>query len=195
MALVGGGERVRRSIKGSVSSGADAGLRWFVGHDRIDDDVLCDRYGLDGVLTVDADGRGVLLTCERAEREAAWYDWGQNRPISYASVFPGRLDPMQVTLGEIDAGDAGTVETITRAACVLSRHPARLDDVEADHDLAGRWRPTPIWVMSSDARPWLSWRRETCCPGAPRRPRAGLRRGHDSAIPGRLRGTIGLSRG
>ncbi|MCB9840775.1 MAG: hypothetical protein H6809_03880 [Phycisphaeraceae bacterium] len=144
VALVGGGERVRRSIKGSVSSGSDAGLRWFVGHDRIDDDVLCERYGLDGVLTVDADGRGVLLTCERAEREAAWYDWGQNRPISYASVFPGRLDPMQVTLGEIDAGDAGTVETITRAACVLSRHPARLGGV----DRASGRRPIELPVAA-----------------------------------------------
>jgi hypothetical protein len=127
VALVGAPERVRKALGGVPGAGA---LRWFQGDERLDDQVLCARHGVDGVLSIDADGRGVLATHERAGRDAAWYDWGTRCPLSYASVFPGRLDPFLVTLGPVEAADTGAVACVTAAACVLARHPQRLGAVD-----------------------------------------------------------------
>lgn len=125
--LVGVSERVRRSL---LSAETALGLRWFQGDDRLDDQVLCDRFGLDAVVTADADGRVVIATHERQGRDAAWYDWGMRLPMSYASVFPGRLDPFVATVGPVEASDAAVLASVVTAASVLSRHPGRLSAVD-----------------------------------------------------------------
>lgn len=127
VAVVGASDRIRRSL--TDADGA-SGVRWFVGDDRLDDQDQCERHGYDAVLTSDADGRLHLATHEREGRDASWYDWGVRRPLCYASVFPGRLDPFLATLGPVEPDDAAIVGAVVNAACILSRHPARLSAVD-----------------------------------------------------------------
>lgn len=127
VALVGLSDRVRRSL---IDTPDAAGIRWFQGDARLDDSVLCERHTLDAVVNADADSRVQIATSEHAGQDAAWYDWGTRCPISYASVFPGRLDPSLATLGPVDTSDTHVVASLTTAACVLSRHPARLSALD-----------------------------------------------------------------
>jgi len=86
-----------------------------------------------------------MATHERVGRDAAWYDWGTRCPLSYASVFPGRLDPFLVTFGPVDAADADSLSEVASAACVLARHPHRLSAV----DRARGRRPIDLPVGST----------------------------------------------
>jgi len=142
VALVGLSDRVRRSLTDHPHAPE---LRWFQGDARLDDHVLCERHALDAVVTADADARVQIATHERLGRDASWYDWGARRPIAYASVFPGRLDPSLATLGPVDAADAPVLAALTAAACTLSRHPARLDAI----DRARGRRPIDLPVASA----------------------------------------------
>lgn len=141
VALVGLTDRARRAL---LSTESNPGIRWFLGDDRIDDQTLCERHALDAVLTADADGHLRLATHERPGRDASWYDWGARRPISYASVFPGRLDPFLVDVGPADPHEAPVLAALTAAACVLARHPGRLSAV----DRARGRRPIDLPVAS-----------------------------------------------
>lgn len=90
------------------------------------------RQLLDAVVRKDASGAMVLWSVEGGGRDAAWYDWGAGRPISFASVFPGRVDCARVTLPEsaseaLEAGHGGDfIRALVESAAVLSRSPARL---------------------------------------------------------------------
>ena len=127
VAMVGASDRLSRALREATAA---SGVRWFQGDSRVDDQILCERHGLDGVLSVDADGRAHLATHERPGRDASWYDWGTRCPLSYASVFPGRLDPFLVTLGTVDGADAQALNCVASAACVLARHPGRVGAVD-----------------------------------------------------------------
>jgi hypothetical protein len=95
---------------------------------------------LDATIRRTHDGLEVQ-TPERAGLDAAWFDWSQERPLSYPSVFPTRLDCARVTLG---AGGLSIDPRVTRllmeAAVIASRHPSRLS---LDDRLAGR---APAWA-------------------------------------------------
>lgn len=90
----------------------DAGV--VLSRDRFDAMVECDGHEI------------VIRTPEHPSKEASWYDWGAPRPISFASILPGRIDPARVTL---EGGDSepGIVRTLVELAALLSRHPSRLD--------------------------------------------------------------------
>lgn len=94
------------------------------------------------------DGSLRVSTAEHAEREAAWYDWGAPRPLSYASVFPSRLDPARVT---IDLSEGGcwpeVVRLLVEASALMSREAWRLD---LSDRLAGR-RPLDFADANSPA--------------------------------------------
>lgn len=83
---------------------------------------------MDVVITPDAEGGFVFRTPELPDHEAAWYDWGMPRPISYPSLFPTRLDAANLTLGPSPAGeDATLMRLLAETLGTLSRHQARLD--------------------------------------------------------------------
>ena len=85
--------------------------------DRLDAAVRC------------VEGRVIeVVTAENAGRDAAWYDWSLDRPLSYPSVFPVRIDPARVTLAPVEGTcfDAGLTRALIEAAAALSRHPSRL---------------------------------------------------------------------
>lgn len=88
------------------------------------------RMGLDAV--VEQAGPDTPLTIRLAESPrstAAWHDWAEALPLSYASLFPARVDPSFVTLDGFDWEDDGAVDvlrTLLECAALLSRYPARL---------------------------------------------------------------------
>jgi hypothetical protein len=101
--------------------------RFFIVPDGETDDRACERYTLDAIVN----RAGKLLritTLNRGEKRAAWTDWGMERDLSFASVFPSRFDCASVTILEGD--DEQTrwdhVRLICETAAVLSRHPSRL---------------------------------------------------------------------
>lgn len=103
---------------------ASAPVRWI---DLGTSGAPAQHLPLDAVVSV----RGGLLlitTRESDDSEAAWYDWSRSRPLGYSSVFPLRVDPSRVTLGDAEAAEAapGAVAALAVAAAALSRSPWRL---------------------------------------------------------------------
>ncbi|MBI1189638.1 MAG: hypothetical protein GC200_03020 [Tepidisphaera sp.] len=70
-------------------------------------------------------GEVVIRTPEHPGKEASWYDWGAPRPVSFASILPGRIDAARASLAE-GAGEPHLVRLLTELAAVLSRHEMRL---------------------------------------------------------------------
>ncbi|MCH8271190.1 MAG: hypothetical protein IH985_08290 [Planctomycetes bacterium] len=94
-----------------------------------DDRAILDRQGLDAILRQTDAGPTRIVTPETVGRDAAWFDWARPTPLSYASVFPARIDPQLVTfsgLTRLQPSDARTVRLLLEAAALLARTPARL---------------------------------------------------------------------
>lgn len=93
---------------------------------------------LDGALTCFPDGQIVFTTCEHEGHDAAWFDWANERPLSYPSVFPVRIDCSQVSIQANKQGstpDARLTRLLIEAAALLSRHPSRIN---LEDSLTGR---------------------------------------------------------
>lgn len=88
---------------------------------------LLELHDLDAVVLVSGDSIKVS-TREHDGREAAWFDWGATRPVSYFSLFPLRLDPGHVSFGsgQGTTNDPAMTFWIARAAAVNARHRDRL---------------------------------------------------------------------
>ena len=101
-------------------------------HDQAD----CAHHDLDALVRQPPTGHARVTARIDHDREAAWYDWTTPRPITYAAVFPGRVDPERVTLADLDWRDpdhADLAARIAEAVALHARHPARVG-------LAGRLR-------------------------------------------------------
>jgi hypothetical protein len=90
---------------------------------------LLGSYGFDAVVGASADGSPVVELRETEGRDAAWYDWALRRPISYATLFPARLDCARISLEHEPRTMAQTdvLRAMIEAACVLARCEARTD--------------------------------------------------------------------
>ncbi|MFN0134194.1 MAG: hypothetical protein ACKVW3_16900 [Phycisphaerales bacterium] len=113
-----------------------------------DDDADLKRFHLDALVRQQGQGPVRVVSPEADGLDAAWFDWSAQRPLTYGSIFPLRVDAAQVNLGEIDPGsrdDLTLAACLVRAMATLSRSPARL--TLADR-LRGR-RP----VQRGDLRP------------------------------------------
>lgn len=119
---------------GTLSEGGASDMEWLVSEGTPLEAMR--RGNLDAVVTAGAEGATdsmVVRTREHSAKEAAWFDWGAERPISYFSVFPMRMDPNRVTLPGLLAGierrDPAAVESarrMIRLAALCGRYPARL---------------------------------------------------------------------
>lgn len=126
---VDAGPEVRQAI---ISQPSDTPAQWLTMSPGADDQATLRRFRLDALVRVGV-GTGPqpvrVTTLEHPEREAAWYDWSAPRPLTYASVFPVRIDPAQVTLDHADFANprqAALIAAIVRSAATLGRTPARL---------------------------------------------------------------------
>lgn len=125
-------------------------VEWYSIPKGQDAEKACRQFGLDCVLTSDADGGLQITTLENRGLDAGWYDWGNSAPLSYVTAFPVRLDCAKVTLpgnadGEpwLDHAQAVIVRALVEAAAVLSRSPARLtiEDELNGRRVVGMMRP------------------------------------------------------
>lgn len=119
------GDDLARSL-GQADGRAD--IQWIrVSQD--DEPRAMRRLRLDALIVQPAHSPLRVVFPESEGREAAWFDWGGERPLSYASVFPHRVDAGQATLGEVDWFDDAEVallRALVEAGGVLARHPTRL---------------------------------------------------------------------
>ena len=83
-------------------------------------------------LVFEADCRSLVIrTPEHPGLEASWYDWGVDRPVSYFSLFPLRLDCNRVSMHQVAEHELSdettrTIRLLSLAAGACSRHPSRL---------------------------------------------------------------------
>ena len=112
-------------------------VEWFQAGtlERAED--LLARRGFDAVVASASDGRPEITLRESEGREAAWFDWGSARPISYPALFPVRLDCARISFASEPRTEPHTrlLRALIEAACVLARSDARTDLVDR---LAGR---------------------------------------------------------
>ena len=88
------------------------------------------RDSFDAELCRSPDGRLCASTPVRPGRDAAWFDWSCRCPLSFGSIFPGRIDPERVTLDDGDRAAESMprlVAALVDAAAATARHPDRLD--------------------------------------------------------------------
>jgi hypothetical protein len=106
------------------------------------------RLRLDAVVRQEAGQSLAVIAAESDSRDAAWYDWGTARPLTYGSVFPTRVDPARVTIADVDAADvneAAVLYAVVIAAATLSRIEPRLSLTDR---LRGR---SPCTSMGADS--------------------------------------------
>lgn len=104
-------------------------VTWAAVSPSSDNQATLRRNRMDAILRQPPTGPMLIATLEHPEREASWYDWALPRPLTYASVFPVRVDIAQVTLEDSDLKDpkqAALIAALLRAAAALSRTPGRL---------------------------------------------------------------------
>lgn len=113
---------------------------------------------IDALISRDADGNYVVWTQESLDRSAWCDDWAQARPVSYATVFPVRLDCARVTIpGQVVVGGATRmpeptlVRLLVEAAALFSRVPARLDKDQINRGRLPVYAPIPR-VVPVEAR-------------------------------------------
>lgn len=125
------GHELSRRVQESPGSG---GVEFVRVPGAVGDRTACESLNLDAMLVALPAGLKILSR-ERREREAAWFDWAATRPLSYPSVFPTRLDCSQVTIDEHPASDQELqlIRALAEATAVASRSGARLV-------LTDRWR-------------------------------------------------------
>jgi hypothetical protein len=107
---------------------------------------------VDAHVHVRDNGAVDITTYENSALDAAWFDWSQERPLSFPGVFPARVDCAQVTLDPDALGqvDPRLARLLCEGAALLSRHPAR---VTLEDRLNGRnagWavaQPEPDFTM------------------------------------------------
>lgn len=104
-------------------------VRWAPVPRAWDDRTACRRLGLDAVVRHYPHGPVRITFAEHEDREAAWYDWSSPPPLTFASLFPVRVDPARVTLNWVDLTDRSEVallRAVVEGGAALSRTAARL---------------------------------------------------------------------
>jgi len=123
------GPDTRRAL---IDTTSEIDVEWVILSPSADDQSALRRHNLDALLRTTGEGPGLPMRAvsrEYPEREAAWYDWSTPRPLTYAAVFPVRVDASRVTLEGVDLSDVAQAELLAsslRAMAALSRCPARL---------------------------------------------------------------------
>lgn len=122
---------------------------------------------IDALVSRDAQGNYVVWTQEAVDRPAWCDDWAEARPVSYATVFPMRLDCSRVTIpGQVVVGGATRmpeptlVRLLVEAAAMFSRVPARLDKDQINRGRLPVYAPIPQLVPVEARDPETNRQRE-----------------------------------
>jgi len=87
-----------------------------------------EQHVFDAVLARRADGSIELRTAVQRRHDAAWFDWNAPRPLSYAAMFPFRVDCARaagLTMPS-DPRTGGLLADLSRSAMMLARGRERL---------------------------------------------------------------------
>lgn len=130
---------VPAELRRIVTSGEyQSEVSWITVSAGIDDDNDLSRHDLDALIRQPPVGDAYVVARVIADRDASWYDWSTPRPLTYASVFPGSVDPERVTLSDVDWKN-DTHRTLAcralEATALMARCTHRLDLADR---LAGR---------------------------------------------------------
>lgn len=104
-------------------------VQWVAVPPGRDDQAELRRLNLDALIRQPGYAPARIVARENPGRDAGWYDWTTQRPLSFASLFPVRIDPAQITIDDVEESDPTEVKLLVallRAAAVLSRTPSRL---------------------------------------------------------------------
>lgn len=105
-------------------AGDNSNVEWFE-IPRDDADRMSELM-LDGlIVSSDDDGLDMRILLHPGH-DATWYDWGTERPLSYTSVFPLRLDCERLTCSLSRQDSPELVRALIDAAAWSSRWPSRL---------------------------------------------------------------------
>lgn len=113
----------------ALSPDPEMGTDWVRIEAGREDQNDCRRYGLDALIRRASNGTLRIAVPEHDGHDAAWHDWAQRPPLSYASVFPARIDTAALTLGDLSTADPADLELLMRlasCAAILGRCPVRL---------------------------------------------------------------------
>ncbi len=123
---------------------------------------------IDALISRDDHGNYVVWTQESVDRPAWCDDWAEARPVSYATVFPMRLDCSRVTIpGQVVVGGATRmpeptlVRLLVEAAALFSRVPARLDKDQINRGRLPVHAPIPQ-LVAVEARDAEAKRQREC---------------------------------
>lgn len=138
-----------------VEAPGACGVEWFTVPEGVHPEHACRAHTLDCVVTRNGNHLDVV-TLERPDHDAGWYDWSIPRPYSYVQVFPVRIDCARMGM-EIPESpeDALLGRAAVEAVAVLSRMPGRL--TLADR-LAGRGPATGERVAADRFGPYRQCR-------------------------------------
>lgn len=107
-------------------------LEWIAVSPNRSPDELCRRKCLDAVLRMDPKGNLLLVMPDARPRAAAWHDWSSERPVTFATLFPGRVDCAELVLPSEATRPGATwfLRRLVEAASVFARHPSRLSALD-----------------------------------------------------------------
>jgi len=93
-------------------------------------DAVWRRLALDAVVEAGPGGHGLRVrTPEDEVRAAGWYDWAEPLPLSYASLFPQRVDCGRLTIEAFNWDDSNAIallRVLAETAGLLGRYPTRV---------------------------------------------------------------------
>ncbi len=112
----------------------------------------------DAIVRRDPAGTVVIELLHASTEDPAWDDWSRPLPISYAGVFPSRIDPSRVTLEGADLDDPEEAALIGRLAEAAARasqlaRPSRAEQSPAEQE-------SMDMVIRGIADQLVRWRRE-----------------------------------
>lgn len=105
-------------------------VEWVKARSGLVTDVEADMAagGLDVLIRRERRGDVDVFVAEHPDRPAAWPEWGTPMPLSYAAVFPPRVDPSRVALAGCDFSRESHARLAARmvlACAMLARVPGR----------------------------------------------------------------------
>jgi hypothetical protein len=121
---------VTREVSESLTAAPGAlPVEWVEIDPGLDDQADCRARSLDALVRQPAYGPLRVAAAEREGRDAAWYDWSVPPPMSYASVFPFRVDSAGFACQDkdwIEHNEAPLLRLLIETGALLSRSPMRL---------------------------------------------------------------------
>ncbi len=129
---------------------ASTGIEWFALPTGSDAECVREHL-LDAMVSMNERGNLCVATPVREGFEAGWFNWGMERPLSYASVFPCRVDCEELEVELCEGDSPRLLAAVLEAAAWSGRSPARLT---LQDRLKGRCIASPMRRTTTKVESW-----------------------------------------